>query len=86
MTSVHLLGTHLQTEKRRIALTGERDDNWPSKEDTNKEDTQQLELVEQTMKQVAERDDADLDLLARLDSLRKQVRAALRRGSRRGHA
>jgi hypothetical protein len=54
----------------------QRDGNWP-----DKEDTQQLDLVEQAMKEVAERD-ADVDLLAKLDRLRTQVRQTLRRSSR----
>ena len=40
-----------------------------------------LELVEQTMKQVAAHRDPDLSLLAKLDQLRTQLRQALTRGS-----
>jgi hypothetical protein len=44
-----------------------------------------LELVEQTMKELAERD-ADVAVLAKLDRFRAQIRQALaRRGSSRGH-
>ena len=43
------------------------------------EDT--LELVEQTMKQVAAHRDPDISLLAKLDRLRTQVRQTPTRGS-----
>jgi hypothetical protein len=49
------------------------------------EETEELvELVERTMKEVAQRD-ADVALLAKLDSLRAQVRQAFRRSSRARH-
>ena len=48
---------------------------------TENVEAQELELVEQTMKKVAERD-GDIALLAKLDGLRAQVRARLRRRSR----
>jgi hypothetical protein len=47
---------------------------------TENVEAQELELVEQTLKKVAERD-GDIALLAKLDGLRAQVRARLRRRS-----
>ena len=54
----------------------------PARRKADSDETEQLELVEQTMRKVAAERDPDLALLALLDRLRTQVRHALRRNSR----